>query len=122
PTGRSSTGGVLPINSRTLVATVLCIPREDVDRRTRLPEDLVDAPHEPGSHRLDRIAAVPFDQLGLPPIQARECEEVGDGVPRSVLEHSFAPLTVKLLGSNEMESGFAGRSFEELRRHVLRAR
>src|SRR5437762_5890536 len=118
PTGPSSTSGVEPIRPSRFDATALRTA-EDVDRRTRLAEYLVDAPEQTAAFGFHRCAAELLNQLRLAPLQPRQRQQIGNGVPRAVLEHALAPLAVKLFAAHDLEPRRTRVRFERRRRHVL---
>src|SRR5918912_2371590 len=115
PTGVSATSGVEPISSSRFGATTLRTAFEHVDRRARLAEDLVDAPEQAAALGFDGCAAELLDKLRLATLEPRERQQIGNCIPRAVLEHPFSPLTVKLLAADDLEAGRTGARYEERR-------
>src|SRR5437763_16225182 len=122
PTGLRSTSGVEPISPRRFGATALRTALEHVDRRARLAEQLADAPEQSAALGLHCRTAESLDELRLATLQPRERQQIGNGVPRAVLEHPLPPFTVELVAVHDLEPGGTRAHFEARQRHVLCAR
>src|SRR6266508_5942002 len=118
-TGFSSTSCVLPIRSSKDGATRLSIPPPNVDRRARLPEQLVHAPDSSGRVRRDTSRSVALTQFGRTSPQPREAKQIVARVPRSVLDHALAPLAAELRGRHEGQTRVGGALLDRAGLHAF---
>src|SRR5581483_916271 len=116
----SSTSGVRPTRSSRLPATALRTPLPDVDRRTELAEELVDAPDEPGERGVDRGVPVERGELVAPALQPADLQQVGARIPRAVLDHPLAPLGADRVDRAEPEARSLGGGLEAFGAEAVR--